>query len=228
MADSRIKIIDSLIQEVSKFKMSDDHALFEAREWLGDKIDSYRATIIKKMSLEKANLSSCYQVVSCINVECLGFSCVIDGIPITSKSELWKADLPEMLDVPNALKYFGYANLKRPYHSGTLASLSSTFNRWNKKRYSYVKIGSSLYFTNDAAVQSFLLIGIMASPSLVCDFNEETPYPLPKEYQESLLLLIKKDLYQMLGVPIDLLNDTIDNPGMAPTPRQQQQQQRAQ
>jgi len=213
MAKSKVQIIDSLIQEVSKFKMTDDHALFNAREWLGDKLDGYRATVIKKIAQEKQLLESCYQLIECLTPECVVNECVIEGLTISADSGLWKVKIPELLDIDRAIKYFGLASLQVPYQKIDFSGLVSKDDRWGRKVRKYARIGNELYYHKFDGTRTLSLIAITASPSNVCGFMDTKTYPLPKESEMTLELLVKKDLYQMLGLPADDLNDANDNPG---------------
>jgi len=89
------------------------------------------------------------------------------------------------------------------------------------KTIKYVRIGSTLYYQSCDGTKKFTLVGIFASPSIVCGFQDTSPYPIPKELEQQLELLVKKDLYQMLGIPTDMLNDAADN-YQSPQPKQAQ------
>jgi hypothetical protein len=222
MAKSKIKIIDGLLEEVTKLSMTDDDALFTAREWLGDKLDSYRATVLRKYIADKRNdISGCYQKIDCLDPECLGIECDISGITINLKADLWKINIPELLSIRKAIKYFGPFDLQNPYTHVELFSLTNNESRWGRPIKEFARIGNVLYYQNFDKTRKYTLIGIFANPSSVCGFNDNDPYPLPKELEQQLELLIKKDLYQMLGIPVDYLDDGSDVPQQKQTNERQ-------
>lgn len=219
MAKSKLQIIDSLLQEVTKFKMTDDNALITSRQWLSDKIDSYRATVLKKAILERKKIPSAYQVVNCLEPECLGIECEIEGIQIKADADIWKVEIPELMDFSKSIKYFGLSDLQNPYDEVDIFGMSVRKNRFGRKIRNFTRVGNYIYYENFDGTRIFTLIGIMAYPSNVCGFQINDPYPLGIEYEQQLELLVKKDLFTMLGIPIDEFDDTKD---MAGQPKQQQ------
>jgi len=211
MAKSKKQFIDSIIQEVTKLQMTDDNAFIAAREWLGDKLDGYRATVIRSYANEKRVLDACYQVINCLSPECLGVTCEIGGLDFTSNAELWQVKIPELLNINGAIKYFGPFTLQSNYTKVDLMALTTNQSRWGRKDRKFARIGNVLYYHDLEETLRFTLVGITANPSDVCGFNDIDPYPLPKELEQQLELLVKKDLYPMLNIPIDFLNDAMDN-----------------
>jgi len=133
MAKSKVQFVDSLIAELTKLSMTDDNALFSAKEFISDKLDGYRATVLRKYIADKKNdLSACYQKIDCLDAKSLGVTCEIEGITIESKTDIMVVEIPELLSVHKAVKYFGTFDLKRNYQKTTLGSLSSTFDRWGR------------------------------------------------------------------------------------------------
>ena len=227
MAKSKIQFVDSLMVEVTKLSMTDDDALFKANEWIGDKLDGYRATVLRKYIADKRNdLSGCYQKIDCLKPECLGVECEIDGIKLKMDADLWRVKIPELLSVGKAIKYFGTFDLKKAYSNTDLLALSSDKDRWGRVTRQYARIGNYLYYHDYNNSRFFSLIGIFSNPSGICGFNDNDPYPLPKELEQQLELLVKKDLYQMLGIPVDYLNDSSDAPQQA-QPQQRRTNERA-
>jgi len=224
MAKSKIQFVDSLMVEVTKLSMTDDDALVTARDWIGDKLDGYRATVLRKYISDKRNdLTACYQKIDCLTPECLGIECEIEGIELRLKSDLWKIKIPELLSIDRAIRYFGTFDLKHSYTHVDLSGLSNDQDRWGRVKRIFSRVGNYLYYTNFNSVRQFTLIGIFANPSGVSGFNDSNPYPLPKELEQQLELLVKKDLFQMLGIPVDYLSDSSDVPQQA---QQQQKQKR--
>ena len=211
MAKSKTRFVDSLMEEVTKLSMTDDDALFTAREWIGDKLDGYRATVLRKYIADKRNdLSGCYQKIDCLDAKCLGVECTIEGIELSLKSDLWEVKIPELLSVGKAIKYFGPFDLQNPYSYVDLFALTNNESRWGRPIKEFARIGDVLYYQNFDSTRKYTLIGIFSNPSGVCGFDDDKPYPLPKELEQQLELLVKKDLYQMLGIPVDYLNDSSD------------------
>lgn len=212
MAKSKVQFVSSLIAELTKLSITDDNALIRAEQFISDKIDGYRATVLRKYATDKRNdLSDCYQKIDCLNRNKLGIECTIEGVNIKADADLWEVEIPELLSVSKSIKYFGSFDLRHPYTQSSLSSLSSSFDRWGRKITSFVRIGNKIYYHDCDGTYQFTLIGIFATPSSVCGFKDTNSYPLPKELEQQLELLVKKDLYQMLGIPIDILNDSADD-----------------
>jgi hypothetical protein len=220
MAKSKVQFIDSILQEVTRFSMTDDNAFAIAQEFISDKIDGYRATILTPYANSKQSLDSCYQIVNCITPTCLGVSCVVNGITLTSSSEIWVADIPELLDIYGSIKYFGSYDLSRSFVKTSLMAMSKSENRWGRKSSMFARVGNQFYFRDRDSAIKFTLIGIFAAPSGVCGFKSTDLYPLPKALEQKLELIVKKDLFTMLGIPLDVLNDAQD--GMPQAQPQQQ------
>ena len=213
MAKSKTQFVDSLLQEVTKLSMTDDDALFTAKEWIGDKLDGYRATVLRKYIGDRRNdLNGCYQKIDCLDTKCLGIECEVQGVSLKLKADLWEVEIPELLSTNRAIKYFGTFDLQKPYQHVDLFALTNKEQRWGRPIREFTRIGDTLYYQNFDNTIKYTLIGIFASPSGVCGFNDNDPYPLPKELEQQLELLVKKDLYQMLGIPVDYLNDSSDVP----------------
>jgi len=210
MAKSKVQLIDGLIQEVSKFSMTDDNSLSIAQEFISDKADTYRATILKTHSNSKGNLDSCYQIVNCLKPVCLGVECVVSGITLKSDTDIWEVEIPELLDIERSIKYFGSFDMQNAFTRTGLVSMARGNNRWGRKRNQYAKIGNKLYYKGSSSAIQLSLIGIFSSPSGVCGFNDTDPYPLPKSLEGQLELIIKKDLFEMLRIPLDVLSDAQD------------------
>ena len=75
----------------------------------------------------------------------------------------------------------------------------------------FSRIGNTLYYQKFDGTRKLTLIGIFSKPSTICGFLDTDAYPLPMELEQQLELLVKKDLYTMLGIPTDILNDSADN-----------------
>lgn len=210
MAKSKVQFIDSILQEVTRFSMTDDNAFAIAQEFISDKIDGYRATILTPYANQKQSLDSCYQVVNCISPVCLGVSCKVGNINLTASSEIWVADIPELLEIPGAIKYFGSYDLSKAFTKTSLMAMAKSENRWGRTSNMYARIGNKFYFRDRDSAIRFTLIGIFANPSSVCGFNDTDSYPLPKALEQQLELIVKKDLFTMLNIPLDVLNDSQD------------------
>ena len=214
MSKSKIKMIDSLLVEATKFGMTDDSTLFYAKEWLSDKIDGYRNTIINRMINEKANVDSCYQIIDCLKPECYGTECDVDEHKLEQKNDIWKVKLPDLLDVDRSIKYFGLSDLQTPYNHIDFFGLTVKKDRWDRKVRKYSRIGNDLFYHNFDGTRTFTLIAILAIPSQACSWDDENDYPFPKEREQQLELLVKKDLFQMLGIQLDHVDDTKDMAGI--------------
>jgi hypothetical protein len=211
MAKSKVKIIDSILQEITRFSMTDDNALVVAQEFISDKIDTYRATLLETYSLSKQFINSAYQVINCLKPECLGVSCVVEGITLTSSTDIWVVEVPEILDIRDSIKYFGPYDMSYNYPQTDITSVSVGFRRWyGREEGAYAKVGNKIYFRKKDRALQFSLIAIFASPSGVCGFSDETDYPMPKKLEAQLELLIKKDLFTILSIPLDVINDAQD------------------
>lgn len=224
MAKSKVQFIDSILQEVTRFSMTDDNAFAIAQEFISDKIDGYRATILTPYANAKYSLDSCYQIVNCITPTCLGVSCMVGDIELKATSEIWVADVPELLELQGAIKYFGSYDLTRSFVKTSLLAMAQSENRWGRRSNMYARVGNKFYFKDRDAHTKFTLIGIFSNPSGVCGFNDTDPYPLPKALEQQLELLVKKDLFTMLSIPLDVLNDGQD---VVQQQAQQKQQQNA-
>ncbi|MBN2617256.1 MAG: hypothetical protein JXR64_02965 [Spirochaetales bacterium] len=220
MAKSKVQFIDSIMQEVTRFSMTDDNAFAIAQEFINDKIDGYRATILTSYANQKQGMDSLYQIVNCITPECLGVSCKVGDITLDASSEIWVADIPELLDIQGAIKYFGAYDLSKAFTKTSLTAMARSENRWGRHSNLYARVGNKFYFKDNDATIKFTLIGIFSNPSDVCGFKDNDPYPLPKALEQQLELLVKKDLFTMFSIPLDVLNDAQDV--IQQVPKQQQ------
>lgn len=210
MAKSKAQFIDSILQEVTRFSMTDDNAFAIAQEFISDKLDGYRATILTPYANSKQSLDACYQINDNITPTCLGVSCTVEGMTISATSDIWVAEIPELLDIPNSIKYFGSFDLSRAFSKTSLMAMAKSENRWGRRSSLYARIGNKFYFKDVDSQIRFTTIGIFASPSLLTGFSDTDLYPLPKSLEQQLELLVKKDLFTMLGIPLDVLNDAQD------------------
>jgi len=220
MGKSLIRIVESIKEDLSAHHITDDIKLDD--EFLIDKINGVRASLIRK-ELAVGRLSQdYYQELCCIEVTCEEKGCYIGETFYKSGTVIWKAEIPglmngvgskNLLAVGNDNMLVGYNDGSNVFHRTSVQNfMLSKGQRMLAHKKTYTNLGSTLYLKNLPQDTRFICaIALLFNPVLACNYYEdEDNYPVPSEL--GLETLVKKDILSTFGIPPDKINDADDSP----------------
>ena len=224
MAKTISDLVHSILEAISGYEVTDD-SIFSPR-YIIDKINDVNATLIRE-ALERGMVpDQFYKRVCCINVECLGVSCEINGRTVNSDTIIYKSEMQGLMQTigEKALRYLGPDDMSHPINRvGIDAFYLSDGRQWTADKPMFTIIGNDAFFKNLSPATKFLCaIGIFADPTKTCNWNDDTSiYPTPDPYK--LELRVKQDILSTFGIRPDDINDSKAMPqGQQPNQPQQE------
>lgn len=211
MSKSRLEIIDSIIEGLSAYNVTDDSVF--TREFIGYKVDVMRETLIKN-DFPKIG-DEYYQSMCCIEVLCLEQGCTVEGLGfIASGDVVWYSELPKLItDVGwKDIKYVGPPDYLEGFTRMSLSGFQSHHGRlYTMGDIIYTRIGDRIYYANiDPKTKYVCLIGLLSSPEDECDYDENQDYPVPDIMK--LEIAVKRDILSTYGILPDSTQDTSGQP----------------
>lgn len=207
---TKLDYVYSILESLTDFNLTDDHKIDE--EWVSDKIDDVRATLIKGL---KNIHDDFYQLVCCIEIECEKPACDINGVSIPSGDVLWKAELPSLipLEKGNNIKYFGPPNLKSNFTQVSPSAFQTLEAReFTSDKTFYMILNGIAYFKNlpTSGIKYVCLAGLLLNPETACNYElQNSNYPVPSGLK--LEILVKQDILSTYNIKPDVKQDARDN-----------------
>lgn len=171
--------------------------LVKQKEWIADKMDGIRETLIRQEYNQKGKLDDrYYQMIDCTQISCLGRSCEINGQTVTATTDIYSGSLPGLVPglMDKDIKFVSDAGIQ---HTATRMN----FKGFVKAKLQYVDdpfcysiIGSTIYLKNlpTDGLKFISMAGILTKPSTACNWKSTDLYPVPSAYK--LKLLVKQDI----------------------------------
>ena len=210
MAKPLPNIIESIKEELSHYKITDDFVMED--EYLIDKVNDFRASLIRDSYRNKLIDGKYYQQLCCLEIECLEVGCEINGITLPSGIVVWYVDLPTMVQDIGFLdiKYLGLMGFTDKWREVSWNDfMNIEANLWSGTKTVFTRVGSRAYIKNLPAPNTpkfACLVGILYNPVDSCDYDENDEYPCPSDI--TLQMLVKKDIMSTGFMPLpDTKND---------------------
>lgn len=196
------QIIETLMEEISSFKLNDDFPIDP--DMLKDTVVGINGSLMREEYDRLGYLSEqFYMPYFCNQVECLGINCNINGVVIERKLPIYKVTM-EILQTGigwSDVLYFGLSGMKKNFHRVSVGELATINDRtFTAGRPAYAKSGSDFWIVNLPSSGTRLLTSmvIYADPRKSPGWSDEKSiFPTPSNYK--LEMLVKKDIIPSLG-----------------------------
>lgn len=208
-----------------------------------DKTDIIDEVILASMNIVRAALirqqkpkgvdSSFYQLIPCLEIECVSNECEYVGYTISGEGTKQVVLPPLVKDMsPHDIKYLGGDDM---LSGGTKLSVEGfsmlEHSRYVKDKFHFLVLGDKVLLKNVPTRENQelkLLTGILLldNPIDACNFTDDTPYPCPSDYRLQVLTI--QHILQAYHIYPDEFNDARDqlrSLGLGRQPQQQQQMQ---
>lgn len=190
-------------------QVTDESYLDQKEEYLYDKINGIRASLIRETLKEDGSLDSSFYQDYGFDVETLQEF----HFNITSSVKTFYLDLPFL--VPGigmkSLRYVGDDDFTTPgFKIGSMSEMQSSDGAlYTSQKPIASVIGNKCILKNiPKGTRKLFVIGLYMNPLDVVGFDENSPYPVPSTYK--LEMLVKKDLLSTWGFPLDVLKSMND------------------
>jgi len=209
MGKSLIRIVESVKEELSHYKLTDDFPITD--EYLADKADDVRASLIREAYKNKKIDEKYYQQMCCIEIECAKPGCDVNGVNIPMDYVVWYADLPTLVqDIGwDDIKYFGLMGFIQDFDRKSMGNwINIEGNVWTGLKPAYTIIGNRAYFKNlpTSGITFLCLVAILYKPTTACNYQVDDEYPVPSDM--TLQMLMKKDILSTGFIPLpDKIHD---------------------
>lgn len=208
MAKTFDKIVYSLLEIVTNFKVTDD--VEYPVLWIQDALISMHNTLMREAYNNNTLGPELLLLHENIPVKDLTKEVDIQGISIPIKSKLCYSEIPELVSgiALRFIDYLGTVDLTTPFSYRKISSLineGGTIYKLPQPVYSI--LNNKLLFSREdmAGKKVVSLIGYFRDPRDVNTYNPDDPFPTPSEYKLELIALTH--LLSAKGVPPDVIND---------------------
>lgn len=208
MAKTFDKIVYSLLEIVTNFKVTDD--VEYPVLWIEDAVISVHNTLMREAHNNNTLGPELLLLHENIPVNELTGEVEIQGIPIPIKSKLCYSDIPELVSgiALRFIDYLGTVDLSTPFSYRKISVLindDGTLYKLPEPVYSI--LGNRLLFSRKdmAGKKVVSLIGYFRDPRVINTYNPGEPFPTPSEYKLELVAL--RHLLSAKGVLPDVIND---------------------
>jgi hypothetical protein len=223
-------LVYQLWEELEGMNITDDSLL--NYQYLREKIIAMHPTLIKEAESQRLSLNGFYQVIPCIEVECLGHRCTVEGIPFEVDTMVYKANLPPLVKTIGRknLRYFGIAGFGKDIQVLSMEAFRSTDGaRFTSREPVAMILGDTAILKNlpSQGFQRAVITAILADPTRACDWPADDCREFPTASIPRLLIAVKRDILSAIGRP-DLIHDAQIALGQgmkAEAPRQQEEAQ---
>ena len=191
------EIVESILEQLSGYHLNNDFPIDP--DFLKSKIIEINGSLMRDEYSSTMKLSEqFYFPYFCNKVECVGYTCVIDGIVVKKKLPIYKVSMEYMQTGIGwaDIAYFGLPNMRRNFKRTNINGLSSMeYRTWTGARSVYAKSGKDLYIINLPTSGTRILASMIvyADPRKSPGWNDATSIlPTPSNYK--LELLVKRDI----------------------------------
>ena len=203
------KLIYQAWEEIEGLNITDD-TLIEY-DYLKDKFIVWNQTLLVETYNSKLPIDGFFQMLDCVEVECVQRTCTIDGHVFKTDTVFYQAQLPQLvLQIPNNIRYFGGGMLEKGISRVSIDGfMKSIFARFTNAEPIYTTIGSTLIAKNmpTTGFARAMVLCLLSDPTTACNWDEYDNSEFPTPSPAKLLMLVKKDILSMVGRP-DLINDS--------------------
>jgi len=234
MAKTKQQVIDSILEQVSAFELTDDNPI--DRDWLGAKIDDIREKLILEQFNAKRSIDDAYyELDCCVEIECAELAqCSVDGITFSSGEKVYWFDASNVIGgldgkaIKSAfLAIDGFGN------DGVMKSISlrslSGFNTVDGLRYTrnsmfMTVIGAKGYVRNlpNDGIRMICVVMAKRSPGSGCGDLNDVQYPVPDYHK--LEYIARQEILNGFQFSPDRLNDMSAMQMQAPRKQEQREQ----
>ena len=205
------RITYSCIRQV-KPRLSDDSLLSD--KWVKDQIVAVRNILIRETYNSRATMDQFYQEIQYPSIQSVD-SVSIGGLTFHLDDKKWYVTIPSTVaDIGwTDLKFVGDWDYTRSYNRLTFDAFRLIdYDRYTSTDPCYTYVESSLKLRNIYGVENITVIGIFEDPRNIEGFNDKTSiFPLPDVLIPKLELIVTKNILEKMTVPVDVVNDRIDN-----------------
>jgi len=209
MGKTLANIVDSIIEYVSGFQVTDDNKF--DKDIIADKVHDVRINLIYDELQSKGYIDDGYYVLTrCIKIIKEDMICDEEDECANIDLGIWTAEIPTLIERVGwaNIKYLGTVNFTKSFTRKSLSGLlAMSGNRYTYDKPAYTLIANNkLMFKNVDCQEVINMLCLPKIPTQVCDWNDDTPYPVPDAFK--LELIVKKDIFASLGIPADEFNNT--------------------
>lgn len=171
--------------------------IIQLKEYIADKCDSIRETIIRQEFERKRYLDDAfYQVVDCNELECLQKTCTINGVSVVSDTDIYVVNISPLVTGLHwqELKFVSTQAMNTVFMRRSFASFINYKTQYTKGGPIYTIVGNDMYLKNlpTSGMKFISYAGILSKPSTACNWKETSYYPVPSPYK--LKILVKQDI----------------------------------
>lgn len=206
------RIIYSVKEAVTNFHITDDFRIED--EYLIHLANTIRSSLIDEEFKSRKLSDEYYQRYCCLEVECVKESCVLDGLTVSSENVLYYAD------VPSLKKGIGWDNIKMLTAEDVIFSRLNfmSFKMQDNRQYglsmpTFTLIGNRVYLRHlpTTGTKFLCIVAILEDPLIagLCDMDSDDEYPVPNVMK--LEYLMKRNVFESLNLPVDVINNTNDD-----------------
>lgn len=218
------KHVDSLISQLRPHLTSD---VVISPEWVADMIHASRSALVPALYNGRASFEGWYQPLYLKAVK-VG-KMTVDGLNFTPTMETYKIVLPCNLMQGMGMKNIQYlTSLDMDGHNYSRVSmnefLSYKYHRYGKDNPIYVTDGHVIYLRNVGSQVYYNASLCLDNPTAAPNFTwESSVYPLPGHLHRKMEIVAFQHMAPKLGMPVDLLNNALDETKNAPVQQQVKQ-----
>ena len=214
------RIVSSIINQVKPF-LTDDVILSE--EWYMDMVDQSRAAMINSLYVSGSDFNHYYQEMRVESEELFE----VDDIPL--KFAVQEIICPQILNTAGKknIQYLGNVI----YGTDMIKHVSfQEFMTYEKNRFGghlpiYTTLNERILMRNTNNQKEWLIRALFASPMTVDGFSyTESFYPIDPSNLRQLEIIVFQHIASKLGMPVDMINNGIDESKQQRVGGQQQRQ----
>lgn len=220
-------IVDSVFEELSAFKITDDHPNIDP-DYVKDKIVEINGSLMREEFQGTGVVNEqFYTPVECLEVDCLQTTCVINGITVTKKHPIYRVDMPYLQTGigEKDVKYFGLNSWRKNFRRTDIIGLAfNEYRMWTPQHPAWALVGHEAFLINlpTTSTKRLSALVLYADPRKTPKWDDTTSiFPTPSPYK--LAMLVFKEISRGLGMGLDILDDAQRARGI-PQPQQQNDQ----
>lgn len=201
----------SCIRQV-KPRLSDDSLLSD--KWVKDQIVAVRNTLIRETYISRATMDQFYQEIQYPAIKSVD-TVIIGGLTFHLDDKKWYVEIPATVaDIGWAdIKFVGDWDYTRSYNRLTFDAFRLIdYDRYTSNDPCYTYVENKLKLRNLDGIENITMIAIFEDPRNIDGFDDKTSiFPLPDVLIPKLELIVTKNILEKMAVPVDVVNDRIDN-----------------
>jgi len=204
------KIVESIMIDFRQ--VTDEDYLATKRNYIIDKIHAIRATLIRDEYESSKRIDKQFYMKYSTSIVCQRNEFIINNITFTSKSYLYTAELPTLIQGvgDKNILFIGTDDYSTSFIlKGFGGFQASSYNLHTSAMPLATLLGNTLLLKNVPKSMMALYTHILPyDPTEIPGFDNDSDYPCSSIYK--LELLLKKDLLSTWGLPLDVLKTEND------------------